>query len=240
VRNHSHNLFYIARSDINGDEFVVKGEQFHHLIHVMRKGLNDRVMFTDGQANRIDTIITKIDRTRAWFHIFSTKLVDREPGLMLDLAYAPVKGARNELVFEKCTELGVHKYRLFHSKHSIVRQPGRAKCERFRKIIMGAMLQSVRFYLPGLEVHNNMYDLIAQFDEYDRIVLADMEGEKDVPGNAQHVLFIVGPEGGIHDAEKSLLIQAGAQLLSIGNTRLRSETAAIAGITKILTAYTQL
>jgi 16S rRNA (uracil1498-N3)-methyltransferase len=85
-----------------------------------------------------------------------------------------------------------------------------------------------------------MKDLFPAGSGYDNMLVADPGGDADVPKDAQKILLLIGPEGGFTESEKDLLVEQGARLLSLGPTRLRSETAALVAITKILTAYGQI
>ncbi len=99
------------------------------------------------------------------------------------------------------------------------------------------MLQSQQYYLPDMIINENVDVLLGSFPEFDLVLVADRQGSLEVPRGAGSVLYIVGPEGGFDDAELEGFQGNGAHLLSLGQNRLRSETAAIVGISKILATY---
>jgi 16S rRNA (uracil1498-N3)-methyltransferase len=156
--------------------------------------------------------------------------------MVLTLAFVPVKGLRNEIIIEKGTELGVTKFLPFKSEFSEIPALSSTKLRRFRNIAISAMLQSQRYNTPEITYQDDINTFVASFGKFDCVLLADKNGKPNIPSKAGSILYIVGPEGGFADSEIEQFKKNGAQLLSLGPTRLRSETAAIAGVVKILAA----
>jgi len=162
--------------------------------------------------------------------------IPREENLKFDLAFVPIKGKRNDYLIEKATELGVNKFFIFYSAASVIKKMGISKIEHLKNITISAMLQSLQYYQPEIVVLDNIDKLLSIFPEYNSVVVADQQGDTKLPNLKERVLYIVGPEGGFENYEIEKFIESGAKPISLGKKRLRSETAAIVGIVKILTA----
>jgi 16S rRNA (uracil1498-N3)-methyltransferase len=237
MRDVTHNLFYIPPEKVTGDSLIISGEEFHHLKNVLRKNPGDDLVLTDGLGFRIEARVLKTDRREIIARVLKREPVDPFPTTNLDLALAPLKGTRTDLIIEKGTELGIRRFVFFTSQNSVVKEVTGGKIERYRKIALSAMLQSQRYFLPEFHVHGGTADLLGIVSSYDSVLVADPSGGIDVPPAKKNALFIVGPEGGLSGHELASLIKAGASALSLGRVRLRSETAAVAGIVKILTVF---
>jgi 16S rRNA (uracil1498-N3)-methyltransferase len=156
------------------------------------------------------------------------------------LAFVPVKGTRNDYVLEKGTELGIAQFFPFVSRYSVIPRLCSSRTKRFRKIAVSAMLQSQQYYLPKIDVFGNVEALTEVFTQFDRVFVAEQKGDKNINEHGSSVLLVVGPEGGFDKEEIGLFERGGVRLLSLGQQRLRSETAAIVGVTKIMSAYGEL
>lgn len=232
-----HNLFYASSHKIKGDTITIDREELHHVRNVLRVRQGDIVWITDGSGNRYQTKITELGKIKLTAHILEKTYVKRPSTVNLELAFVPLKSSRNNIIIEKCTELSVSKFHPFISKYSVVPQMTEQKAGRLQRIAVSAMLQSQQYYLPDIIISENVDALFAACSDFDLVLVADPKGSLQVPRGAGSVLYIVGPEGGFDDAELEEFQSNGAQLLSLGQNRLRSETAAIVGISKILAAY---
>lgn len=235
-----HNLFYIPPEKISGKEIVIDGEEFHHIKHVLRKKIDTTVFFTDGEGNKYTTRITNLTKSRIVAHITNRTFVERAQNVRYALAFVPVKGTRNDFILEKGTELGIASFLPFVSHYSVIPKLSRSRMQRFGKITASAMLQSKQYYLPEIHTLESVDALTELFTQFDRIFVADERGEERVEKRGDSVLFIVGPEGGFDEREVALFRKKGARLLSLSTHRLRSDTAAIVGMTKIMTAFGSL
>lgn len=229
-----HNLFYIPPHFLQSSKLVITGEEFHHLKNVLRKKSGDVLILSDGLGHRIEARIINSDRREIGAEIIKKEIMGANPPVVVDLALAPLKGTRTDLIIEKGTELGIRRFILYTSQNSTVKELTGGKIERYRKIALSAMLQSQRYFLPEFHVPGRMTDLLSIISSYDTVLVADPSGTGDVSPGKKNILFIVGPEGGFDERELSSFLNAGARTLSLGKVRLRSETAAIAGIVKIL------
>lgn len=235
-----HNLFYIPPEKISGNTIIIDGETFHHLQNVLRKKTGTTVFMTDGSGNRYTTEIINIAKSRMTAQIVDKSFVERRYSLCCALAFVPIKGARNDYILEKGTELGINYFLPFISEYSVVQTISYSRLQRFERVAISAMLQSKQYYIPAIQPLKDINALADVFTQYDSIFVAHEDGQKGIDISVSSVLLIIGPEGGFDAHEVSLLTNKGARLLSLGTHRLRSETAAVAGITKILTMYNEL
>ncbi len=236
MKSHIHNLFYTAPEKIFADEIIIDRKEFHHLKNVLRKKIHDTVFVTDGKGSRYETKITQITGAQIRAEILSKVYIKRKSVIDLALGFVPLKGLRNDFIFEKGTELGVRTFLPFISRFSVVPRVGPTKLNRFRNIAKSAMLQSHQYHMPEIIFQKDVKSLVKNATDFDCVFLADKRGKAVMPSDTKSILYIVGPEGGFDDSETELFKKSGARLLSLGVNRLRSETAAIVGIAKILSA----
>lgn len=233
----THNIFYVAPEFFKGCEVVIQGPQLHHIRKVLRKEVGRTIFLTDGQGNQYETEIQSVGKSLMKACVLQKKQMPRKFELDLTVGFAVVKGLRNDVIIEKGTELGVSRFLVFLSRYSVIKHLSEHRISRFRKIAKSAMVQSQQYYLPEILSAGSVEE-IPQFDlGYDQILVADPGGEAGVLKGIRRILLLIGPEGGFADFEKGFLLKQGAKFVSLGPTRLRSETAAIAAISKILTVY---
>lgn len=234
-----HNIFYIPPDFFRGDEVAIPCSQYQHIIRVLRKKQGERISLTDGCGHRYEAELGDMTGSEMRARVVQREFVDRRPLLQVTLGFVPVKGSRNDTVIEKGTELGVARFVMFISERSVLKKVGGQKVNRLRKIAQSAMMQSQQYYMPEVILVPSISHML-ETGKYDKIVLADQHGAMDVPLGADRLLLLIGPEGGFSDAERDDFVGRGAFLLRLGANRLRSETAAIAGVSKILAAYGEL
>lgn len=237
MKGSANNLFYIPPENIHGSSLVITGEECHHLKNVLRKKPGDLLPLTDGQGHRFEARISAFTKQDIVLEVIKKETMAYDQPLALDLAFAPLKGTRTDLIVEKGTELGVRRFILFRARHSVVGSLTEGKLQRYQKIARSAMLQSRQCHLPALVFKADATDLMKLFPSYEAVLVADPSGSPGVQMDAKTMLFIVGPEGGFSEQEMGSFKTAGTRTISLGSVRLRSETAALAGIVKILTNY---
>jgi 16S rRNA (uracil1498-N3)-methyltransferase len=232
-----HNLFYTPPENIQDDEVTIDGKEFHHLKNVLRKKLGDTIFSTDGRGNKYKSEISQIKKSIIKAKIFEKEHIKEKNIANIKLAFVPLKGTRSDFIIEKGTELGVKEFIPFISNFSVITNLSQIKIKRFKKIAISAMLQSQQYYMPKIIARNSINGLLGEFKNFDLVLVANKDGNSKIPPSAKSILFIVGPEGGFDASEIELFKNNSAILLSLGPNRLRSETAAITGTVKILTAY---
>ena len=154
--------------------------------------------------------------------------------LPVDIALAAIKGTRFDLAVEKCTELGIRRLIPFISKRCVRRgscDGSSPAIDRIRRKVIASCKQSGQPYFPDIDAPVRLDVLAERFCRYAAVYLAEQHvtmSASDVgDAGTGPVLGIVGPEGGLTPEERDGLLARGAVPISLGASRLRSETAAI-------------
>jgi 16S rRNA (uracil1498-N3)-methyltransferase len=221
-------LFYNPTIDETTENFSFDKEESKHIIKVLRKKDTDILFVTNGLGLLFETEITLASDNKCTVKILAIEKA--EPSKFhLHLAVAPTKmNDRYEWFLEKATEIGIHEITPIicdRSERKVVNK------ERFEKIILTAMKQSNVLFLPKLNEaisfkefikrRNEGLQLIAHCEETDKKTL------KSVLKTNENVTLLIGPEGDFSEKEIALAVENNFIPISLGNTRLRTETAAI-------------
>ena len=221
----------------------------HHLVHVLRIRATEWIVLagTDGREAQVELTHVATDQVRG--DIDEPRV--RQAGPRVTLMQALTKRERMELVIQKTTELGVTEIIPVVTARVIVKlDEGRAgrRTERWQRIAQEAAKQSQRATVPQVREPVALGDVPALFERFDAVLVPWEEEAGSAPGigRALHqagvaadsgaaVAVIVGPEGGLDEAELALLTARGAVAVSLGDTILRTETAGIVALA--LTIY---
>jgi len=208
----------------------------HHALHVLRLRAGAAVELFDGRGRRAEGRIADVARRRVTVQIEQVWTERRPGGPVVHLAFAVPKGSRADWLIEKATELGVVSLRPTVFERSVAgKEPlSAAKRERWLAHCAAAAKQAQVNRLPAIEDAAALGDLLAR--AAGALVLVGDTVEDAVPvldalarrGEGEDILIVVGPEGGLADAERTLLRAAGAVSVRLGRSVLRVETAAIA------------
>lgn len=222
--------FYIPPERISKGTGYLKGAEFHHLAHVTRIKGGDKVHILDGEGGVYEGAVVSAGKEEAVINLTNWEQIERPD--YPDIALPVIKGPRMELAVEKCTEIGVAKIVPFICERTVWRGGKDEfinKRKRLRRKVISACKQSVKPYFPPVTEPVTLEELTGSFSAYDRVLLADSDGDfiTEYGDSAGKLLGIVGPEGGLTDSEKRQLSRRGASLISLGVSRLRSETAAM-------------
>jgi 16S rRNA (uracil1498-N3)-methyltransferase len=221
------NLFYQPRIP-QGIHYLDEDES-RHCIKVLRKRNGDTLHITDGQGNFYNARIASEDISKCSFEIIST-ISDSARDFKIEIAISPTKNAdRIEWFIEKAVEIGVDSITLIDCKHT---ERTHVKTDRLQKVAISAMKQSVKARLPKLNglTHFNAFiksvthqgKFIAYVDATNPLHL------KDAAKPNQDCLVLIGPEGDFSTDELQLALSNGFQKVSLGTSRLRTETAGLA------------
>lgn len=222
-------FFYAPPSSIHAQSLTIEGEEFAHLIHVMRKKLGDEICVVDGVGHAFDVRIEEFTKHTARCRILQRHDRLHEQRRHVVIAAAVLKNSsRYDILVEKCTELGVNALVPLQTERTF---PHHAKITRWQKIALAAMKQSERCLLPTIHDLRSFRDFLSSIPATSLKLLphekvtAPMMNE--VVRDASSVVVCIGPEGGFSDKEVSAARAAGFQSVSLGPRRLRTETAAI-------------
>jgi 16S rRNA (uracil1498-N3)-methyltransferase len=217
----------------------LEGAEAHHLTHVLRIGVGERVMLFDGSGIEGLSELTASADGVVEVVVRELRASGTEPPVSVILAAAVPKGDRFGWLVEKATEMGVQRLVPLITERAVV-LPGEGKLEKMRRTIVEASKQCGRSRLMELDTPLHWSQFVAREVSRSRSWVAHPEGEpleaiRDRTSGP--IVAAVGPEGGFTDAELELALQAGAKLVSLGPRILRIETAAIA-LAALLTCAT--
>jgi 16S rRNA (uracil1498-N3)-methyltransferase len=221
------NVFYLPEAEIGS--VILSEEESKHCVRVLRMQTGDNVCITNGNGLLMDAVLVEANPKHSVLNVTSAKRGADFWPYTLHLGIAPTKNIeRIEWFLEKVTEIGIDEISLFSSMHSerkIVRH------DRLEKIIVSAVKQSIKSRLPKLNELCSFNELvrrdftgskyIAWIDEtiIDTLVIDYQAGE--------NVLILIGPEGDFSREEVDLAKKNGFKPISLGSSRLRTETAGI-------------
>lgn len=221
-------LFYNPDIDETTETFSFDKEESRHIIKVLRKKDSDILHVTNGLGLLFETEITLASDNKCIVEVLSIKK-SPEPKYRLHLAVAPTKmNDRFEWFLEKATEIGIQEITPIicdRSERKVI------NLERFEKIILSAMKQSNETYLPKLNEAISFKEFIKQQNEGLQLIAhceeTDKKSLKDVLKPNENVTLLIGPEGDFSEKEITLALENNFQPVTLGNTRLRTETAAV-------------
>ncbi len=225
-----------------GDMVLLDRDESHHLFTVLRGGRDPQLELVDGRGNRMTGRAAERDGKRARLEIHTVE-TDGEEFLepRLVIACAVVKGRRFEWALEKAVELGAHEFLPLETDHGVI-DPRQGKQERWRSLMIAALKQSGRSWLPILAEPLSVREVLARHSS-DSVLFGATPDDPGGPaairtallnettGNPPPTLtMLIGPEGGWSSAELSLLTGSRARPVSLGPHVLRTETAAVTGL----------
>lgn len=243
---------YVPPERITGNTaFVTDEDEQKHLARALRKKPGDSVQFVDGEGWIYDGVLVRM-KPEIQIEILDRRRDRETESPEVTLAPSLLKGSRLDTVVEKATELGVAAILPMRSARTVAGGspggrpaggPAIQRLNRWRRIAQSAMKQSLRARLPRIEPVMSMGDVLGTASSYDLSLIAWEEEAERRPGlatglgaEARRVLLMVGPEGGFAREEIDLAREAGMETISLGRSRLRSDTAAIAGLALLMAA----
>jgi len=221
-------LFYNPNITETATSFVFDKEESKHIIKVLRKKEGDILQVTNGLGFLFVTEITIASDNKCTVKINAVEKQELSK-FHLHLVVAPTKmNERYEWFLEKATEIGIQEITPIICEHSERRI---IKTDRFQKILESALKQSLHFYLPKLNEPIAFKDFIKQEFNGQKFIahcsVTDKKSLKNELKSNEDVTILIGPEGDFSINEIEMAIANNFIPVSLGNTRLRTETAAI-------------
>jgi 16S rRNA (uracil1498-N3)-methyltransferase len=221
-------LFFNPDLSENSTEITFSKDESKHIVKVLRKTIGDSLHITNGKGWLFEAKLQNTDIKRC-MAVMTSKIQQPKKHYQLHLAVAPTKmNDRYEWFLEKATEIGVDTITPIicdHSERKII------KIDRFEKILQSAMKQSLNCYLPKLNDAIIFKDFVQQKFIGQRYIAHCHETQrKSLKHGLQaksDVLILIGPEGDFSVKEIEMAIQNKFIPVTLGETRLRTETAAI-------------
>jgi len=229
--------FYVSPDHIDGTTCTIEGDEFRHAALVLRKKIGDALTAIDGKGFLYSGNIIEMNKKHLVMSIDEQIYNVGESRLRLSLALSLLKGNHFEWVVEKGTELGIAVFQPMITEHTVVE--GGLKTERRWQKALAAMKQSGRSICPEIQQPCHFSELLEKSSwEMAFIAHEHAAEEKEINWSALQSItratLFVGPEGGFSSSEVETAVQHGVIPIYLGQRRLRSETAALAGAVKIL------
>ena len=221
------NLFYQPKL-VHGISYL-EPEESRHAIRVLRKKHGDHIRLTDGKGVYYDATITEADSHQCSFKV-TEKIPDASKDFTIHIAISPTKNIdRIEWFVEKAVELGIDEISLMECDHT---ERQHLKVERLEKMAISAMKQSLRARLPAIHPLNSFRDVILSSSQVHKFIAhVDAENQEQLKNLAtprSSYVVLIGPEGDFSDEELALADSRAFKKVSLGPSRLRTETAGLA------------
>lgn len=222
-------LFYQPDISINDQQVIFPKEESRHIVKVLRKKQGDILNVTNGSGSLFKTEIILITAQQCIAKILEVE-TENKPDYYLHLAVAPTKmNDRYEWFLEKSTEIGIQEITPVICDHS---ERKFVKTNRFERVLQSAMKQSLHFSIPKLNEPLNVSAFIQSDITGGKYIAHCEEGKERISLKSlikpeARSTILIGPEGDFSPAEIELAINNGWIPVSLGKSRLRTETAAI-------------
>lgn len=230
-------LFFTPDIQPHHSSFILSEEESKHAIRVMRLSVGERIHLVDGQGGLYETEIIDAHPKRTTLRVLSVKENFGKATYEIHMAVAPTKNIdRIEWFLEKATEVGLSEFTPIICEHSERKE---VKVERLEKVAVAAMKQSLKAYLPKINPAIPFSKFIDQIKDntFYKGIAHCVDSEKKYISNTfvpkGKYLILIGPEGDFSDKEISQAMNAGFIPLSLGEARLRTETAALTSVIEV-------
>ena len=221
-------LFFTEKPE---SEIVLSKEESKHATKVLRKKEGDILNFADGKGGFYRAEITVADTKNCKLQIISSEQKPKQHNYYLHIAIAPTKNMdRYEWFLEKATEIGIDEITPIicdHSERKVL------KTERCNRILLSAMKQSLTFHLPKLNEAITLKDFLKQEFEGNKYIAHCEKSDKLELKNEkleEKTLILIGPEGDFSPTEIEIALQNQFKAISLGESRLRTETAGLVAV----------
>ena len=216
-------LYYSEPEMFSDKLLTICGDELHHITKVMRHKVGDEIYITNGQGKIFYAKLNSISKIEARAEInkeYSYQNKFKNIVFCIPKLKSP---DRFEFALEKSVELGVTNFIVYNSKRSVKKGD---KTDRWKKIALSAMKQSLRSFLPEIKEYNTLKEIMNLKGE---IIFFEQNSEQNIKRlkilPEKDYYFVFGPEGGLDEEELNLINPK--QIYSLVENRLRSETAVI-------------
>ncbi|MGN5240730.1 16S rRNA (uracil(1498)-N(3))-methyltransferase [Rhodococcus sp. SJ-3] len=228
-------LFYLDPLPEVGALAVLDGKEGRHAATVRRIPVGERLVFSDGRGGVADVEVTAVAKDRLEATVLRRGMIE-PPRPVVTVVQALPKSDRSELAIELATEAGADGFVPWQSSRCVARWDSKADkgLAKWKAAATAAAKQSRRAYVPEVGPLHRTAEVVSRARETVERggVVAVLHESATVPfsslplAQAPELVLIVGPEGGLDDAEVEALVAAGATAVSLGPTVLRTSSAA--------------
>ncbi|MBA4407397.1 hypothetical protein C0389_08990 [bacterium] len=230
-------LYYTSQTTI-GNAISVEGEECHHIINVMRHKIADTLYITDGKGTIHKSNISAIEKKKVVTTIIESIRYENKFSKIWFCIPRLKSPDRFEFALEKSVELGITNFIVFDSQRTVAKGE---KIERWEKILLAAMKQSLRAWLPKIQYVKSINEIV-KLDG--KKILFDQNAEQTFQSflptlhsqfSILHCFLIFGPEGGFTNEECRVLNEE--LKVRLTENRLRSETAIVTAASVLASEY---
>lgn len=218
-------LFY---GEIDQNKVTINDEEQQHIVKVLRMKDDEEIFVTDGKGNLASGTLI-IEGKKAGIEVTEIKTETPEFRPKLHIAIAPTKNIdRIEFFVEKAVEMGISEISIIQTEKT---ERKNINIEKLRKQAIAASKQSLRFHFPVVNDLIKIQDFLKNIDSEKTFVAHCNENLERINLNEipklENYTFLIGPEGDFSDKEIQFLAEKGIRAVSLGNQRLRTETAGV-------------
>jgi len=242
--------FFVEIDNINRDNIIITGEDVLHISKVLRLKVGDEIVICDGQGMDYYAAIEDINKKEVRTRILKKELSKSEPTINVILYQGIPKGAKMDVIIQKCTELGICKIVPVVNARNVVKlsdeKDVRKKVERWQRIAMEAAKQSRRGIIPKIEMPIEYEKALEEAAELDLAIIPYELEKKNALKEAIHgkniryMGIFIGPEGGYEDEEIAAALEKGIIPVTLGPRILRTETAGSAVLSCIMYEFDEM
>jgi 16S rRNA (uracil1498-N3)-methyltransferase len=227
------NLFYAPDLNFQTKYYIFDKDESRHISKVLRKKVGEKLFLTNGKGLFFEAEITDDNPKKTQISILTVEKKEKR-NYKLHIAIAPTKSnERFEWFLEKATELGIDEITPLVTTRS---ERKKIKTERYQKILIAAMKQSLQTYLPLLHPLTTWDDFIQKDLSEPVKLMAYCQSDKPITDYVEKdkdVLVLIGPEGGFSDVELANATKKGFIPVMLSENRLRTETAGLISVMAI-------
>jgi len=213
---------------IDGSAFLNREESLH-CAKVLRKRAGERIRLIDGKGTFFDAELIEVNEKQCKANVIHAEKAINQWDYFLHIAISPTKqNERIEWMLEKCVEIGIDEITFLKCRNS---ERTVIKTERMKKIVEGAVKQSLQAMIPKVNELISFKEFVKSCSEEQKLIAHCDSGEKkvlkDLSFKNKRTLILIGPEGDFDQEEIMLAMTNSFQAVSLGSTRLRTETAGL-------------
>lgn len=229
--------FYVNQSAVNGGYITIDGEEYNHIVKVLRFKKGYIFIACDGTGNEYFCKITELLPERLIAEITDIKRTETEASVDISLYIGAIKAEKLGIAVQKAVELGVNRIAVFASRNTSEKN---INFERLKLIAKEASKQCGRAFVPEISdkiaafqeiISNKSETLVMAYEKENVLSLRELSNKLV---KEKSIGIIIGSEGGFINDEAEAAIAAGVKTFSLGRRILRAETAAIISIGYLL------
>jgi 16S rRNA (uracil1498-N3)-methyltransferase len=226
-------IFYTEDLNTSQQLITLNEDTSKHVVQVLRMGKGEQLQLTDGKGVLVTTVIEDNHKKKCVVKSIEVKNT-AAPIRKSSVAISILKNnARFEWFLEKATEIGITEIIPLICERT---EKHHFRLERMKNILVSAMLQSQQVWLPQLQDPQKLQDVILRSVQQQKFIGHCLEEERTslsslVDQDADSTIILIGPEGDFSKSEIELALQNNFLPVTLGDTRLRTETAGIVAST---------